>query len=782
MTSILLMASLVVSPLPGGEGESPYPAGADQPADTVPRSALLDTTTARSPGSGGVIQGKVLSDRSGMALPLVLVEVGRGDSYRAVLTDEKGRYQFQDVLPGRRMVRARSLDHAPHEVTVDVPRDGRVSLDLSLPVRPIDLPAIRVVTRPDEGVYMDDSGGTGLRKSPATTRLRALEASPGAAEIGLARAARSANRTDPGNASSVLFVRGGASDLKLVLLDGAPVSSPFHLGGVIDPLPDGVIEGSTVHRGGSPARMDGGISYVLEMETRSDLGQEGHRASGSADLVGARARAEGPLPGGSYTISGRSIHAAGADRILDSPLPLEYSDALARAHVSLSDRDTVSVTGFWNREAVRLDGHGATSPSRASWGNRAGSVRYRGRAGETRIDITAAGGEFRARIPIGMGTGDFASGTSRRTRIVAEARREIGRLDASAGATYRTNVTRYRAVSDRGEPSGLEHRGTGRTLAAFSDVRWNASPELELRTGLRGNVFLDADESRLSPRIQLTWTPIPDLALSASSGRYHQYVRSAASLLPGSLGSSDDGTGASPGATGDLSIAGATHYTLSARGRPTGELTVGGETYLKSFDDPPGGVDFRTVGFDGWADWSHDTWSAWAGLVMSWTWAPETALTPSEIQSEERLEIHDRRLVTGGFRAPLPSDVRISMEVTTSTGLPFTPFPATTTAGGGSGSTTGGGTGADIPTVDVPRIIRTPRSSYLRVDAEIYRSWSARVMDTPVRITPYVRVLNALDRNDALFYRYVRDEDLVEQRSLGVVPLLPVVGLEWSVL
>jgi hypothetical protein len=261
-----------------------------------------------------------------------------------------------------------------------------------------------------------------------------------------------------------------------------------------------------------------------------------------------------------------------------------------------------------------------------------------------------------------------------------------------------------------------------------------------------------------------------------------EYVRSAASLLPGSLGSSDDGIGAAPGATSDLSIAGATHYTLSARGQPTGELAVGGETYLKDFDDPPGGVDFRTIGFDGWADWRHDTWAAWAGLVMSWTWAPGTPLTPSEIQSEERLEIHDRRLVTGGFRAPLPSDVRISMEITTSTGLPFTPFPATTTAGGGSGSTPDGATGSDIPTVDVPRIIRTPRSSYLRVDAEIYRSWSARVLDTPVRITPYVRVLNALDRNDALFYRYVRDEDLVEQRSLGVVPLLPVVGLEWSLL
>lgn len=766
-TSILLLASLAAIPPLGAADAAGVPA---------------DTTDTPEPSQGGVIQGQILSERSGMALPFVLVEVGRDGHYRAVLTDEHGHYRLENVPPGRRTVRARSLDHAPHEVTVDVPRDARISLDLSLPIQPIGLPTITVVTRHTEGIFIDD-GGDGLHRSPASTRLRALEASPGAAEIGLARAARSVNRMDPADPSSVLFVRGGGSDLKLVLLDGAPVTSPFHLGGLMEPLPRDVIGSSRVRVGGAPSRLDGGLSYILEMETR-DGRSENHSAAGAADLVGGRVRAEGPLAGGSYLASARGIHAYGADQMLEHPLPLGYSDALGRARWSLSSTDTLAITGFWNRESVRMSAGNAASLPRASWGNRAGSIRYRGQVSGSQLRVSVGGGEFHARIPIGVESGDLAAGQSRRLRVLAEARSRAGPLDVSTGAGYQRNGTHYRAFSGGGSTE-LERRATGHTMSAFTDLGWEASPQVELRAGLRSNFFLNVDETRLSPRFHLEWTPRSDLVLAASAGRYFQYVRSATSLLPGSLAPWEEGETAS-GTDGepDLSVAGASHFVLSARGRPASDLVMGGETYLKNFDNPPGGMDFRTVGLDSWVDWSHEEWAAWAGLVMNWTWAPERALTPAEMQSEERLKIYERRLVSGGFRAPLPSGVKVSMEVTTSSGLPFTPFPATTVRPGSEGGTSSpaGGPSSEVPNVKVPMLIRTPRSSYLRLDAEVQRSWSTRFMDTPVRITPYIRVLNALDRKDALFYRLVEEGDLVRRRSLGVVPILPVVGLEWSVL
>ena len=62
--------------------------------------------------------------------------------------------------------------------------------------------------------------------------------------------------------------RGAAADLKLVLLDGAPVYAPFHLNGLLDAFTDGVLEDASLYIGGTPARYDGGLSYVLDLDVR----------------------------------------------------------------------------------------------------------------------------------------------------------------------------------------------------------------------------------------------------------------------------------------------------------------------------------------------------------------------------------------------------------------------------------------------------------------------------------------------------------------------------------
>jgi hypothetical protein len=66
--------------------------------------------------------------------------------------------------------------------------------------------------------------------------------------------------------------------------------------------------------------------------------------------------------------------------------------------------------------------------------------------------------------------------------------------------------------------------------------------------------------------------------------------------------------------------------------------------------------------------------------------------------------------------------------------------------------------------------------SFLRLDVELHtlieREWWGR----PWRIRPYLRLLNALDRRDALFYSYQpwRSNDVT---PLAVRPILPVFGM-----
>jgi hypothetical protein len=47
-----------------------------------------------------------------------------------------------------------------------------------------------------------------------------------------------------------------------------------------------------------------------------------------------------------------------------------------------------------------------------------------------------------------------------------------------------------------------------------------------------------------------------------------------------------------------------------------------------------------------------------------------------------------------------------------------------------------------------------------------------------VHLSPYVRVINALDRRDALFY--YQDGDLDDPRSLAALPAVLSVGVRWE--
>jgi hypothetical protein len=66
----------------------------------------------------------------------------------------------------------------------------------------------------------------------------------------------------------------------------------------------------------------------------------------------------------------------------------------------------------------------------------------------------------------------------------------------------------------------------------------------------------------------------------------------------------------------------------------------------------------------------------------------------------------------------------------------------------------------------------------MRLNLQVTVELDVRVFGSDQQLLPYFRIVNALDRRDALFFQYDGD-DGVEPRPIGSVPILPVVGLEW---
>jgi hypothetical protein len=72
-----------------------------------------------------------------------------------------------------------------------------------------------------------------------------------------------------------------------------------------------------------------------------------------------------------------------------------------------------------------------------------------------------------------------------------------------------------------------------------------------------------------------------------------------------------------------------------------------------------------------------------------------------------------------------------------------------------------------------------PDEQYLRLDAQIAHTFITDVRGFAFELTPYFKVLNALDRRDALFYHFDRSQQEPQARAVAALPVLPIVGFEW---
>lgn len=756
MTVALAAGLLALAP----SGAAPAPAAgagpAASPADTIE----------------GTVSGRVVGPTLGepVATALVVLERYGGTAARRALTGRDGRYRFDSVPPGEWRLTVTTLDHEPFEAGVRVPAGGEVVLDAVLRPSPIELSAL--IARGQRSLLVPDAPGERrdtLRAGPGDPRLRALGTGPGAASF--ARAVDGLRPRPPSEPGSVLFVRGGATDLKQVFLDGAPVYAPYHLGGLMEAVAPGVVRSGRLYTGGAPLAYDGGLSYVLDLRTRS--GGDDVSTGGHLDLLGAGVRTGGSAGEVSFLFSGRRTHGAASDRLVDGQMPYGYEEALARVDLPAPGGDRLAVTGFVNRESVLLEDDG--DGRRAAWGNRAAVVRYGAGLGGSRALLTAAASRFHTRIPVFDGAPADRAETDR-IRVALDLATDVDGVELTYGTALNRHRTELSAPHPADSSAGLRWRGRALTLAGYGAATFRPGEEVDLRAGLRATVGGEQGAPGLSPRVALTWRPADGTRLSLSTGRYHQVLEAPQSALASDL---DEWTEllarpATPGATprgprmlSDLRSASSSHATVRLDHAPRPGLDLGLEGHFKTFHGLDEGHDLHASGADVWATYADEEWKAWAGYSLAWTWSdrpPEGGVR----------QFSGRQLLSAGGRAPLPSKFRLSGRVRASSGMPFTAIPTPRDAPlSGSASAVEGGRRH----VDGPALAGSPPDSYLRLDLTLSREISGELFGSDAVFRPYLRLLNALDRRDALFFQ-VDPGGSTRPKALDSFPVLPVLGLE----
>lgn len=757
------------------------PASGVTPVGAAPGGASPADETA-----SGAIEGVVRTQEGGdvRPLPFAIIQASMPGEWRTILADSLGRYRIRAVPKGTVRLRVSHVAHRSALVSVAVPEGETVSLDIDLAwnpiaIRPITVIADRIVRR---------RAPTLLQTPIPNVEVIALGVSPGLGEAGLGEAAAALPGNDPGDPSDVLFMRGSTTDLKLVLLDGAPVYTPFHLGGLLSTFDASALGAAVLHTGGAPARYDGGLSYILDLRTRPPQRDRIH-VRGGFDLISGNIAAEGPIGGRvGFTASSRTLHDYGASVLGGGRTPYGYRDALGRLDARLSDRHVLSATVFWNRESVRLNLNGADPdpgaafvvPENATWGNHALVLSYRGRVAALTLDATASASGYQAELPLRPASdaetpaaatdGILAGAETGRLRLALDASAPLGESRLRFGAMLDRTQTLYsaRRFADVGTGTGVQTEAEGLAGGVYADGVLSLAPGLDLRVGLRADAFSTERGVRLAPRVAFLWSLSSEALLTVAAGRYHQFSRASDQQVD--FMASDGALAAPAGAL--LSVATADHVAVSLDQELTNRVRLGIEGFWKGFTGlgASSGEVLHSSGVDLQVLHEGARATAWLGYNLSWFWSGGAGLGGTA-------NFAGRQLLSAGLRGSPGGRIGGALSVAYSAGLPYTsiPFGSRTVQDGTINQSAA--LSAELAQED-PAFSGTPDDGFLRLDIELFTRFTARISGHDFDVRPYLRVINALDQRDALFYYFEPWRD-AELRPLAERSILPVFGVEW---
>jgi hypothetical protein len=589
-------------------------------------------------------------------------------------------------------------------------------------------------------------------------------------------------------------MRGSATDLKLVLLDGAPIYAPFHMGGLVESFDPLALGGASLFLGGAPARFDGGLSYILDLKSRSPR-RDRFRGNAAVDLLTARAFMEGPVTSSTgFLVGTRAIHDLGTPLLDQGPSPYGFGEFLGRLEWEGEGDTGAFLTAFWNQEKVNLDlsslaplspapGDGVQGgflripPGDAAvWGNLALAGGLRGVLNGTSAELRVAGSRYDAELPVGDTIPLFAQARTNRVRMTADFSRPWGEGSLRFGASLDRHDSDYSAMAlDSAQTAittevALEGTSGGLYLEGIRPL----TKDLSLRGGLRLDRFTGDSGLRAAPRAALTWMLTENAALTLAAGVYHQF----SSLEVGEVQRNLEPGGDESPTLGDdplqLSVGSANHLVVSLDQILRPGLRLGLEGFVKGFSGVPSvdGQKLRASGVDLRVAREGDRAAGWLGYTLTWLWASEGIL------SSGSSPFSGRHLLSAGLTAQISQRAGLRLRAGYGDGLPYTSVDLF------SEDISAGAPGGDRQEVmdyssdkvlnDAPELTVGPDQGFLRMEAEIYGVWSPRLGGRSLELRPYLRVLNALNRRDALFYHFdpYRNDSPVPLADLPVIPLL----------
>jgi len=724
--------------------------------------ALISFLSVLMPSTvGAQVRGHVTDATSGDPVGGALVWLA-GRTIHLARSAPDGAYEFRGAPAGSYCIRVDTPGYETAAVCISVSAAARMIVDLPLTIRPVVMEPLTVLGRRGVDTGSPGNPADSLRATVMDQRMSLLGTQSSAlagAQLGDLTHMPATDQSG-GRRPNTLYVWGSSAERGRVLLDGASLSAPLHLGALLPPLDPAVIAGASVHTGGISPRYDGGTSYIMDFTTRPAADEL--RLWGELDLLAGRIGAETPINGrGSAIVSARRVNDEVIDGLVSSRFGYDYSDALARADVDLGADHRVHATAVTTHEAVGIPRD--LGKDRASWINRAATLVWERDRVNDMQSATLSVSRGVADLPLLSAPGGHLEAGLDRYSGVVQRRWRSGALGWDAGAEVEhlefRRTSRATADPSTGEPEPVRctallpcSHARATLASAFAELSLNLVHGVATSFGARTMYDFDSERVHVLPRASVTFLPYDRWALTLAGGRFSQaYVRETP-LLPGDRTVDPI----------DVDIAHATHLELGVA-RRSPRLAIHAGAYVRYHARVEPTAHPRTVPG---ADASVELVTRRGTLSFAYSVSGGPGRSDDDAATQQ--------LATAGFHGDRG---RWSLDFTTAygSGLPLTSIvldsPEVAQDGLQPTSTVQPGAPGDPA--------RSGRA-YLRLDARIGAEWLIGTGDRAIRIMPYARIINALSQRDALFY--FQDDGEIGQppRALARIPAVPVIGLRWT--
>jgi hypothetical protein len=265
-------------------------------------------------------------------------------------TDTKGYYFIPSIPAGIHTVIISHINYETKYITVNIHVNKITELDISLSPKNINMQEVSII---GEKITKPTETNLGLEN----ISVKEIEMLPTGAQADVFRALQTiAGVTSTGDVSAQYYVRGGAGDQNLVLLNGATIYNPFHTLGIFSVVDPDMISAIEFYKGGFPTKYGGRLSSILNIITK-DGNKNSYHGSIGASLLSANFSAQGPIPHGSFMLTGRkSYYAQILKKYLNNQdVPFDFYDLSFKANYENPEflkSGKFTLFGFSSRDAV----------------------------------------------------------------------------------------------------------------------------------------------------------------------------------------------------------------------------------------------------------------------------------------------------------------------------------------------------------------------------------------------------------------------------------------------